>query len=54
MTLPLKRGQTVGRLILSDGNREVAEAPLVALTAVDKAGWLGHWWNKALTASHLR
>lgn len=54
MTLPLKRGQTVGRLILSDGNREVAEAPLVTLTAVDKASWLGHWWNKALTSSHLR
>lgn len=45
MSLPLKRGQSVGRLILSDGNREVAEVPLVALTPVEQAGWLGHWWN---------
>lgn len=45
MSLPLKRGQPVGRLILSDGNREVVAVPLVALTPVEQAGWLGHWWN---------
>jgi D-alanyl-D-alanine carboxypeptidase (penicillin-binding protein 5/6) len=45
MSLPLKRGQSVGRLILSDGDREVAEVPLVALTPVEQAGWLGYWWN---------
>ncbi|OIR00892.1 D-alanyl-D-alanine carboxypeptidase DacC precursor [mine drainage metagenome] len=46
MSLPLKRGQVLGQLRLSDGNRAVTEIPLVALTAVDKAGWLRHWWNE--------
>lgn len=46
MSLPLKRGQSLGQLSLSDGNRAVTEIPLVALTAVDKAGWLRHWWNE--------
>lgn len=45
MSLPLKRGQQVGQLILSDGNREVVEVPLVALTPVEQVSWLGHWWN---------
>ncbi|BBP04113.1 peptidase [Sulfuriferula plumbiphila] len=45
MSLPLKRGQQVGTLILSEGSREVARVPLVALKSVEKAGWLGHWWN---------
>lgn len=43
--LPLQKGQIVGKLTLSDGNREVAQVPLVALTPVEKAGWLTHWWN---------
>ena len=45
MPLPLKRGQQVGTLILSEGSREVARVPLVALQAVEKAGWFGHMWN---------
>lgn len=45
MSLPLKRGQTVGRLILSDDNHELVEIPLVALVTVDRAGWFGHSWN---------
>ena len=43
--LPLQKGQVVGKLTLSDGNREIVQAPLVALTPVEKAGWLAHWWN---------
>ncbi len=52
ITLPLKRGQPVGRLMLSNGNREIIEVPLVALAPVEQAGWLAHWWNviKARTA----
>ena len=49
ISLPLKRGQAVGKLILSDGRRKVVEIPLVALTPVEKAGWLTHWWNAAKT-----
>ena len=45
MPLPLKRGQQVGTLILSEGGQEVARVPLVALQAVEKAGWFGHLWN---------
>jgi len=46
MSLPLKRGQSVGRLTLSDDNRVIVEIPLVALTPVEKAGLLRHWWNE--------
>ncbi|MES2367313.1 MAG: D-alanyl-D-alanine carboxypeptidase family protein [Pseudomonadota bacterium] len=45
MPLPLKRGQQVGTLILSDGGKEVARVPLVAMAPVEKAGWFGHLWN---------
>jgi len=45
MPLPLKRGQQVGTLILSNGSQEVARVPLVALRAVEKAGWFGRLWN---------
>ena len=43
--LPLKRGQVVGKLILSDGNREVMQVPLVALIPAEKAGFLARWWH---------
>ncbi len=45
LSLPLTRGQAVGTLILSDGSREVARVPLVAMQPAEKAGWLRHWWN---------
>lgn len=45
MPLPLKRGQQVGSLILSADGKEVTRVPLVALQAVEKAGWFGHMWN---------
>jgi serine-type D-Ala-D-Ala carboxypeptidase (penicillin-binding protein 5/6) len=45
ISLPLKRGQTVGRLILSSDNQKVIEVPLVALTPVEQAGWLRRLWN---------
>lgn len=43
--LPMKRGQVLGKLTLSDGSREIIQAPLIALAPVEKAGWLTHWWN---------
>lgn len=43
--LPLKRGQPVGRLVLTDGNRTVAQIPLVALAPAERAGFLVRWWN---------
>lgn len=45
LTLPLLRGQRVGSLILSDGDKEVARIPLTALNPVQKAGWFRHIWN---------
>lgn len=45
MQLPLKSGQAVGRLMLSNDSQSVMEIPLVALVPVEKSGWLGHWWN---------
>lgn len=45
LSLPLKRGQPVGRLILSNDNQKIIEVPLVALTTAEQAGWLRHWWN---------
>ncbi len=47
LSLPLKRGETVGRLILSDENRQVADIPLVTLAPLGQASWLGNWWNSA-------
>jgi D-alanyl-D-alanine carboxypeptidase (penicillin-binding protein 5/6) len=46
LTLPLKRGQVVGKLTLNDGNGTVITVPLVALSSVEKASWLGRWWNE--------
>lgn len=51
MQLPLKRGQPVGRLILSDDNHKLIEVPLVALAPVEKVGWFGHEWNVIKTAT---
>lgn len=45
MPLPLKQGQSVGRLVLRNDNLEVVEVPLVAMAPVKQAGWLEHWWN---------
>jgi D-alanyl-D-alanine carboxypeptidase (penicillin-binding protein 5/6) len=45
ISLPLKRGQQVGRLILRDDSKEVLAVPLVALEPVEQAGWFRHWWN---------
>jgi len=46
LPLPLKRGQQVGRLTLSDGNGTVINVPLVVLSSEEKASWLGRWWNQ--------
>ena len=45
LPLPLVSGQTVGSLILSDGDKEVSRIPLTVLNPVQKAGWFSHWWN---------
>lgn len=45
LPLPLMGGQTVGSLILSDGDKEVSRIPLIVLKPVQKAGWFGHGWN---------
>jgi D-alanyl-D-alanine carboxypeptidase (penicillin-binding protein 5/6) len=36
----------VGTLVLSADGKEVAQVPLVALQAVEQAGWLGTLWNR--------
>jgi hypothetical protein len=45
LPLPLMRGQTVGTLILSDGDKEVSWMPLAVLIPVQKASLVSHWWN---------
>lgn len=48
--LPLKPGQVVGKLVLSDDQGKAAEIPLVALEPVAKANWLVQVWNRAVGA----
>lgn len=43
--LPLKPGQAVGKLVLSDDQGKEAEVTLVALEPVAKANWLVQAWN---------
>lgn len=45
VALPLKPGQVVGKLVLSDGQGTQAEIPLVTLEPVAKANWLVQAWN---------
>jgi D-alanyl-D-alanine carboxypeptidase (penicillin-binding protein 5/6) len=49
ITLPLKKGQKLGGLVLSDPDGKLVEVPLVALSPVDKANWLTHGWNSLVT-----
>ena len=43
--LPLKAGQTVGKLLLKDGAKTVREVPLVALSAETRVNWAMQAWN---------
>jgi|APCry1669189204_1035204.scaffolds.fasta_scaffold01806_2 D-alanyl-D-alanine carboxypeptidase (penicillin-binding protein 5/6) len=45
MPLPLKQGQVVGRLILSDDTHVISIVPLVALVSVERAGWFVRQWH---------
>ncbi len=50
---PLQRGETVGRMMISAGGRQIADVPVVALERVDSGGLLRRaydavvlWWRK--------
>ena len=53
LVAPLQRGETVGRMMISAGGRQVAEVPVVALERVESGGLLRRaydaivlWWRK--------
>ena len=53
LVAPLQQGETVGRMTISAGDRQVAEVPVVALERVDSGGLLRRaydaivlWWRK--------
>ncbi len=53
LVAPVQRGQTVGRMMISAGGRQVAEVPVVALERVESGGLLRRaydaivlWWRK--------
>ena len=43
--LPVKKGQVVGKLILTGGGKPIVEEPLVALIPAEKAGIFTRWWH---------
>ena len=45
LVAPFAKGQAVGTLLVTIGDQVVAEAPLLALEAVDQAGILGRAWD---------
>jgi D-alanyl-D-alanine carboxypeptidase (penicillin-binding protein 5/6) len=53
LVAPLQRGETVGRMTISAGGRQVAEVPVVALERIESGGLLRRaydaivlWWRK--------
>ena len=42
---PIKKGQVLGKLIVSLGEKQVAEQDLVAVVDVEKAGMFGRFWD---------
>jgi D-alanyl-D-alanine carboxypeptidase (penicillin-binding protein 5/6) len=42
---PIARGQRIGTVRIKLGDRVLAEQPMVALAAVDGAGFLGRQWD---------
>jgi serine-type D-Ala-D-Ala carboxypeptidase (penicillin-binding protein 5/6) len=45
LVAPLAKGQSVGSLKVSVGGQAFASLPLVALEAVEPAGWFGRMWD---------
>lgn len=45
---PIAQGQQIGTLRVRIGERLVTERPLLALSAVEPAGWLGRAWDSLL------
>jgi D-alanyl-D-alanine carboxypeptidase (penicillin-binding protein 5/6) len=45
LVAPLARGQAVGTLKVLVGDQPFTEVPLVALEAVEEAGWVGRAWD---------
>lgn len=45
LVAPLTKGQLLGTLRISSGGAMVAEVPLLALHAVEQAGWWGRTWD---------
>ena len=42
---PIQAGQQLGVLKLTDGDKVLAEKPVVALKAVEEAGFFGRLWD---------
>jgi D-alanyl-D-alanine carboxypeptidase (penicillin-binding protein 5/6) len=42
---PVSKGQQLGKLVITDGESIVEEVPLVALTAIDEAGFFKSLWD---------
>lgn len=42
---PLKRGQELGKLVISLDDEVVAEAPLVAMSAIEQSGFIARTWD---------
>jgi serine-type D-Ala-D-Ala carboxypeptidase (penicillin-binding protein 5/6) len=45
LVAPLTKGQTIGSLKVSLGEQAYVEQPLMALEAVEQAGWIGRIWD---------
>lgn len=44
LSAPIKKGQVVGTLFITAGDNDVAQAPVVAVNNVDKAGFFSRWF----------
>ena len=45
LVAPIKKGQQIGVLKISNGDQPLAEVPLIALEMVEEAGVLGRTWD---------
>jgi serine-type D-Ala-D-Ala carboxypeptidase (penicillin-binding protein 5/6) len=46
LVAPIKKGQAIGKLRVSLDGKVIAERPLVALQAVEEAGFFGRLWDE--------
>ena len=44
LSAPIKKGQVVGTLFITAGDNDVAQAPVIAVNDVDKAGFFSRWF----------